>query len=46
MLQEALDEAGIPHTSFKYAENTAQFHAIHEQSGTFADSIKLWSEAS
>jgi len=46
MLQDALDEAGIAHTNFKYAENTAQFHSIHEQSGTFADSIKLWSEAS
>lgn len=45
MLQHALDEAGIAHTSLKYAENTAQFGAIHEQAGTFADSIKLWSNA-
>lgn len=46
MLQTALDDAGIDHTALRYAENTAQFSAIHEQSGTFADSIKLWSEAS
>ena len=46
MLQAALDRAGIAHTSFKYSENTGQFHAILEQSGTFTDSIKLWSEAS
>lgn len=46
MLESALDVAGVPHTSFKYAENTAQFHSLLEQSGTFADSIKLWSEAS
>ena len=46
MLQTALDAAGIPYTSFKYAENTAQFQSIREQSGTFADSILLWSEAS
>ncbi len=46
MLQVALDDAGIAYTTFKYSESSAQFHAIHEQSGTFADSIKLWSEAS
>lgn len=45
MLQAALDRAGIPYTCFKYSENTAQFHAIQEQAGTFADSIRLWSEA-
>ncbi len=44
MLQNALDAAGIAHTNLRYAENTAQFGAIHEQSGTFADSIKLWSQ--
>ena len=37
--------AGIPWTAFKYAENTGQFQVIREQAGTFADSIKLWSEA-
>jgi len=45
MLEKALADAGVPFTSFKYAENTAQFQAIREQSGTFADSIKLWSDA-
>ena len=36
---------GIPWTAFKYSENTGQFQVIREQAGTFADSIKLWSEA-
>jgi len=45
MAQAALDMHGIPWTSFKYSENTGQFHVIREQAGTFADSIKLWSEA-
>jgi benzoyl-CoA reductase subunit C len=42
MLQEALDESGIPYTEFKYSENTGQFQVIKEQTGTFSDSIKLW----
>ena len=45
MAQAALDRRGIPWTSFKYSENTGQFHVIREQAGTFADSNKLWSEA-
>jgi len=45
MLQAALDRARVPHTSFKYSENTGQFQGIREQAGTFADAIKLWSEA-
>ncbi len=45
MLVAALDREGIPHTQFKYAENTGQFGAIREQAGTFSDSIRLWSEA-
>jgi len=45
MLTRALDEAGISHTSFKYAENTGQFQGIREQAGTFADSLKLWGAA-
>lgn len=45
MLQTALDRAGIPWTAFKYAENLGQFQVIREQAGTFADSIRLWSEA-
>ncbi len=44
MTQKALDQAGVPWTSFKYAENLGQFQVIREQAGTFADSIKLWSE--
>jgi benzoyl-CoA reductase subunit C len=43
MLQAALDEAGIPYTAVKYSENTGQFQVIREQAGTFADTIKLWS---
>ncbi len=45
MLARALADAGISHTSFKYAENTGQFQGIREQAGTFADSLKLWGEA-
>ena len=45
MLVAALDREGIPHTQFKYSEDTGQFAAIREQAGTFSDSIRLWSEA-
>lgn len=45
MTQGAVNRAGIPTTSFKYAENTGQFGVIREQTGAFADSIKIWSEA-
>ena len=45
MLQDVLSRHGIPHTAFKYAENTGQMAPIREQSGTFADSIKLWNAA-
>jgi benzoyl-CoA reductase subunit C len=44
MLVNALDGAEIPHTQFKYSENTGQFAVIREQAGTFSDSIRLWSE--
>lgn len=44
MLQDVLTKHKIPHTAFKYAENTGQMAPIREQAGTFADSIKLWSE--
>ena len=44
MLVSALDRAGIPHTQFKYSEDTGQFAVIREQAGTFSDSIRLWSE--
>lgn len=43
MLTDALDREGIPWTAFKYSENLGQFQVIREQAGTFADSIKLWS---
>jgi benzoyl-CoA reductase subunit C len=45
MLIAALDQAGIPHTQFKYSEDTGQFAVIREQTGTFSDSIRLWSQA-
>jgi benzoyl-CoA reductase subunit C len=45
MLIAALDAAGIPHTQFKYSEDTGQFAVIREQAGTFSDSIRLWSQA-
>ena len=45
MLVKAVEAAGIPWTAFKYAENSGQFQVIREQAGTFADSIKLWSNA-
>lgn len=44
MLQTAADRAGVPWTACKYAENLGQFQVIREQAGTFADSVKLWSE--
>jgi benzoyl-CoA reductase subunit C len=42
MLAKAVEAAAIPYTEFKYAENTGQFQAIKEQTGTFSDSLKLW----
>ena len=45
MLQEVLTRHKVPHTAFKYAENTGQMAPVREQAGTFADSIKLWSAA-
>ena len=45
MLQHVLKDAGIPYIAFKYAENSGQMQPIREQAGTFADSIKLWSES-
>ncbi len=46
MLQHRLKEADVPYIAFKYAENSGQMQPIREQAGTFADSIKLWSETS
>jgi benzoyl-CoA reductase subunit C len=45
MAVRAIERTSVPWTAFKYAENTGQFQVIREQAGTFADSIKLWSEA-
>jgi len=45
MLQDVLAKHKVPYTAFKYAENTGQMAPIREQAGTFADSIKLWSDA-
>ncbi len=44
MLQSVLAAHGIPYIGFKYAENSGQMQPIREQAGTFADSIKLWSD--
>lgn len=44
MLVAALNREHIPHTQFKYSEDTGQFAVIREQAGTFSDSIRLWSE--
>ena len=44
MTAGAVERASIPWTAFKYSENSGQFQVIREQAGTFADSIKLWSE--
>lgn len=45
MLETALDRAGIPHTSLKFAENTGQLGPIREQAGAFSDAVKLWGKS-
>jgi benzoyl-CoA reductase subunit C len=45
MLEQALDRAAVPHTSFKFAENTGQFQVIREQAGAFSDAVKLWGQS-
>ena len=45
MLETACETAGVPFTSFKYAENTGQFQVSREQAGAFSDSVKLWGAA-
>jgi len=45
MLEAALESAGIPFTSFKFAENTGQFQVIREQAGAFSDAVRLWEVA-
>jgi benzoyl-CoA reductase subunit C len=44
MMQHILKDNNIPYIAFKFAENSGQMQPIREQAGTFADSIKLWSE--
>jgi benzoyl-CoA reductase subunit C len=44
MAVRAVERTNVPWTAFKYSENTGQFQVIREQAGTFADSIKLWSD--
>jgi benzoyl-CoA reductase subunit C len=44
MVVKAIEKEGVPWTAFKYSENSGQFQVIREQAGTFADSIKLWSD--
>ena len=45
MLETALDRAGVPHTSLKFAENTGQLGPIREQAGAFSDAVKLWGKS-
>jgi benzoyl-CoA reductase subunit C len=45
MMVTRLEALGIPYITMQYAENSGQMQPIREQAGTFADSIKLWSES-
>jgi len=45
MIISRIEPLGIPYIHIQYAENSSQMQPIREQSGTFADSIKLWSES-
>jgi benzoyl-CoA reductase subunit C len=45
LIEQKLDEAGIPSMHVLYSENLGQFGPIREQAGTFSDSVKLWSHA-
>jgi benzoyl-CoA reductase subunit C len=45
MMVSRVEAQGIPYITMQYAENSGQMQPIREQSGTFADSIKLWSGA-
>jgi benzoyl-CoA reductase subunit C len=46
MLRAGAEAAGIPCMAFKFSENSGQFQQFREQTGTFADSIKLWGAGS
>ncbi|MFA6148878.1 MAG: benzoyl-CoA reductase subunit C [bacterium] len=43
MIISRIEPLGIPYIHIQYAENSSQMQPIREQSGTFADTIKLWS---
>ena len=43
MIISRIEPLGIPYIHIQYSENSSQMQPIREQSGTFADSIKLWS---
>ncbi len=45
MMITRVEAQGVPYITMQYAENSGQMQPIREQSGTFADSIKLWSGA-
>ncbi|MBI5904227.1 MAG: benzoyl-CoA reductase subunit C [Deltaproteobacteria bacterium] len=42
MMISRLEALKVPYLTMQYAENSGQMQPIREQSGTFADSIKLW----
>ena len=44
MMVTRLEANKIPYITMQYAENSGQMQPIREQSGTFADTIKLWSQ--
>jgi benzoyl-CoA reductase subunit C len=41
-LLDGLERAGIPSVQLQYAENSVDFGSVREQTGTFADAIRLW----
>jgi benzoyl-CoA reductase subunit C len=41
-LLEGLEHAAIPCVQLQYAENSSDFGSVREQTGTFADAIRLW----
>jgi len=45
MMIHRVEALKVPYITIRYAENSGQMQPIREQSGTFADSIKLWSGA-
>jgi len=45
MMVTRLEALKIPYITMQYAENSGQMQPIREQAGTFADTIKLWSQS-